>query len=83
MSQNGKISSVIKRLVDRKYTDQASLTRFHCMMADALHSLTKKYVTTGSASLKWNSDAHGDGNWWRDDRLTSSCGKTNGKLDFY
>jgi len=64
----------------------SQMQRFHAMLAEAIHkNSAKKTVTTGSASLKWNSAAvpPAVGNWWNDAALNKSYPSTTGHLDFY
>jgi hypothetical protein len=49
-----------------------------------IHNHSKKYVTLGSACLKWNSDVSpAVGNKWSDKSLRDASGKSNAQLDFY
>lgn len=46
------------------------LQRFAGLIASAIHNVSSKYVTLGSASLKWNSDVSpAQGNYWKDSAL--------------
>lgn len=62
-----------------------AVQRFHARIAAAIHQHGKKPVTTGSASIKWNSDTvpDGEGNWWSDEALQSVCRDKGAHLDFY
>lgn len=66
---------------------KADVQRFHAMIAAAIHNNDSRWkVTTGSASLKWNSDLHGaEGNWWSDSQLKAAhpAGSVMATLDIY
>jgi len=63
------------------------MQRFTAMIAEAVHLNSSFTVTTGSASLKWNSAKVGPaiGNWWNDTSLIEAnpTHSPNGTLDFY
>ncbi|MBX9853060.1 MAG: glycoside hydrolase family 5 protein [Cytophagaceae bacterium] len=60
------------------------MQRFHAMIAAAIHKNSSRMVTTGSASLKWNSDvAPASGNWWSNEALQKSYPDKDAYLDFY
>lgn len=60
------------------------MQRFTAMLAAAIHKNSSKMVTTGSASLKWNSDVPpAVGNWWSDDALQKAYPDKDSYLDFY
>ncbi len=54
-------------------------------MASVVHEHSNKMVTTGSASIRWNSDvAPAVGNWWGDEALGKATDGMKGAfLDFY
>ncbi len=61
---------------------------FHAMCAAAIHKNCKKPVTTGSASVKWNSTIfnylrENAGNCWSDSALKAVYKDKNAYLDFY
>ena len=63
--------------------------KMHAMIAAAIHKISDKPVTTGSAAPKWNSEifkANHDpklGNMWSDEALSSSINDPEAYLDFY
>lgn len=59
--------------------------RFHARLAAAIHEHGTKPVTTGSSSIKWNSDVLeiGAGNWWSDAALQATFDEPGAYLDFY
>ncbi len=60
------------------------MQRFTAMIAAAIHKNSSRMVTTGSASLKWNSDvAPAHGNWWSDKALQNAYNDPKAYLDFY
>ena len=59
-----------------------AVQRFHARIAAAIHKHGKKPVTTGSASIKWNSDNF-KGNWWSDEALQAAYSNRRAFLDFY
>lgn len=64
------------------------LQRFHAMLAAAIHENCSNYVTTGAASLKWNSNHQdcvggGGGHWWSDSALQATHNNNKAYLDFY
>ena len=64
------------------------LQRFHAMLAVAIHENCENYVTTGAASLKWNSNHQdctggGGGHWWSDSALQTTHNNDKAYLDFY
>lgn len=53
-------------------------------IAATVHKASKKYVTVGSASLKWNSDVlPAEGNFWKDSALQKAYPDKLAKLDIY
>ena len=54
-------------------------------MAAIVHKYSDKMVTTGSASIRWNSDvAPSVGNWWSDKALAKATdGMKGAYLDYY
>src|ERR1035437_5055661 len=66
----------------------ANVQLLHAMYAAAMHKNSTKYVTTGSACVKWNSDLYkgtGDnaGNVWSDVALQTIANDPLAKLDFW
>ena len=66
----------------------ANVQRLHAMVAAAIHKNSTKYVTTGSACVKWNSYLYqnsGDnaGNVWGDTTLQRIYNDPQAKLDFW
>src|ERR1035437_7410509 len=66
----------------------ANVQRLHAMCAAAIHKNSTKYVTTGSACVKWNSYLYqnsGDnaGNVWGDTTLQRVYNDPQAKLDFW
>jgi hypothetical protein len=61
------------------------MQRFHGMLAEAIHKTGSHTVTTGSASLKWDSAAvpPAVANWWDDAALKAAYSSSLGTLDFY
>jgi hypothetical protein len=60
------------------------MQRFTAMIAAAIHKNSARMVTTGSASLKWNSDvAPATANWWSDEALQKAYPDKAAYLDFY
>jgi len=61
------------------------MQRFTAMLAEAVHQNSAFKVTTGSASLKWDSaqDPPAAGNWWNDTQLYSAYPSATGHLDFF
>lgn len=60
------------------------MQRFVAVCAEAIHKHSAKYVTVGSASLKWSSDVNnGRGNFWQDGRLYGANKSSKVYLDFY
>lgn len=59
--------------------------RFHAHIAAAIHEHGTKPVTTGSASIKWSTDALpvAIGNWWSDKALKKAYSDPKAYLDFY
>lgn len=59
--------------------------RFHARIAAAIHEHGSRPVTTGAASIKWNSDKlqGAVGNWWSDAALQAAFPHTGAHLDFY
>lgn len=59
--------------------------RFHARIAAVIHQNGKKPVTTGSASIKWNSDkvSGAVANWWSDEAMQSVYSDKDAYLDFY
>jgi hypothetical protein len=52
-------------VVNYKVVDWKTLQKFVAKIASILHVYAKKYVTLGSASLKWNSDVSpAEKNYW-------------------
>lgn len=74
---------------DKKWPDITEVTvkemqRFTAMIAAAVHKNSQKMVTTGSASIKWNSDVHpATGNWWSAQALQNTFQDKEAYLDFY
>jgi len=62
-----------------------NLQRFHAMFAAAIHENSNQKVTTGSASLKWNSAKvpPAVANYWNDSQLQDQLTDKNAYLDFY
>lgn len=60
-------------LVENNKVSKEQLQKFVANSAVAIHDNSKKPVTVGSASLKWNSDSikYADGNWYSDKALQS------------
>ncbi len=68
--------------------DIKELQRFHAMLAAAIHENCTNYVTTGAASLKWNSNhadcvGGGGGHWWSDSALQATHNSNKAYLDIY
>jgi uncharacterized protein YjdB len=66
----------------------ANVQRLHAMVAAAIHKNSTKFVTTGSACVKWNSYLYqnsGDnaGNVWGDTTLQRIYNDPQAKLDFW
>jgi len=60
------------------------IQKFVAKIADAVHQYSKKYVTVGSASLKWNSDIRpAVANYWKDSALQAVLPHSKAYLDFY
>jgi hypothetical protein len=59
--------------------------RFHARLAAAVHEHGSKPVTTGSSSIKWNSDTvkKAAGNWWSDEAMQAAYDDPKAYLDFY
>ncbi len=59
--------------------------RFHARLAAAIHEHGRKPVTTGSSSIKWNSDVveKAAGNWWSDEALQAAYEHPGAYFDFY
>ncbi|MEX0321147.1 MAG: hypothetical protein AB3N63_03250 [Puniceicoccaceae bacterium] len=58
---------------------------FHARLAAAIHEHGSKPVTTGSSSIKWNSDVieKAAGNWWSDAALQATYDHPGAYFDFY
>ena len=63
--------------------ENSEMQRFHAKIAEAVHSLSGLRVTTGSASLKYSSKAHGEASYWDDASLRTAYPSRVGILDFY
>lgn len=75
-------------MVEAKDLTQVPLERvqrFHARIAAAIHEHGRKPVTTGSSSIKWNSDVleNGAGNWWSDKALQAAYDNPLAYFDFY
>jgi len=54
-------------LIENKFVQLGDLQRFVAMIAEAVHKNSNKYITVGSASLKWNSNVNpAVANYWSD-----------------
>jgi len=62
-----------------------NIQRFHGMLAAAIHKNSPQKVTTGSASLKWDSAKvpPAVGNWWNDSQIQAQFDDPDAHLDFY
>ncbi len=64
------------------------LQRFHAMLTKAIHENCSTPVTTGAASLKWNSNhpdcsGGGGGHWWSDSSMATTYPGGNTAMDLY